>query len=68
MKLKEYIQHLNNIAIRYGTELDVVYCIDDEGNTFMPVHYHPAPGVLGSGGNFYVVKDDETSPEVVCIN
>ena len=43
MKLKEYIQHLQQIKNTHP-DVDVVCASDQEGNSFEVVHYHPALG------------------------
>ena len=57
MTLKEYMRVLKKIAKEYGTDLEVVYSKDDEGNKFELVHYSP------SVGKFEVFSED-----VVCVN
>ena len=76
MKLKEYIQHLQQIK-KTHPDVDVVCASDQEGNSFEAVHYHPALGRF-SGSEHHPSEDswqtegdlEEDGGEVnaVCIN
>lgn len=43
MKLKDYIKALQNILEEHG-DLQLVYSIDSEGNSFEPCEYLPSIG------------------------
>lgn len=45
MKVGELMKHLEE----FDPELMVVYAIDDEGNSFRPVHFAPSAGNYSDG-------------------
>lgn len=66
MKLKEYIEGLNELVEQNPEALEMEVCssADDEGNYFNPVHFGPTLGEM-TDGEF----DQETeTPNTVCIN
>jgi hypothetical protein len=67
MKLKKYVQFLDEFVKMYpeALDLEVIYCRDDEGNGFDPVKYSPTLGQFDEDGMFKDTKDD---PNAVCIN
>ena len=68
MKIREYISHLNAIAIAHP-DVEVMYASDDEGNNFGSVHYRPTLGYY-NGLEFESHKDveDKKTLNAVCIN
>ena len=60
MRLKEYINYLNEIVKKdkKALNLEVVYSCDDEGNRFDSVHYAPS------------IQDDleDFNKPIICIN
>jgi hypothetical protein len=48
MKLKEYLENLNNFVKENpdALDLEVIYSSDDEGNDFQAVHYTPQMGIF----------------------
>ena len=63
MKISELMHNLRQIKKQYG-DLECIYSIDDEGNDFHEVHYHPTPMVKKD--NYYT--QDTAKPKLVCIN
>jgi hypothetical protein len=68
MKLSEYLEHLNKVVKNNpkSLEFEVISSIDDEGNGYSPVFFHPT---LGSwdGDDF----ETDIQPEEfnsICIN
>lgn len=45
MKLLEYIEKLQALAQEHG-DLELVYSVDDEGNYFRKVGFHPSEGLF----------------------
>jgi len=74
MKFKDYVANLNKLldARPETAEMSVVTSIDDEGNGFNTVHYHPTVGSLEDGGDFTSERSDDFTPEqplnAVCVN
>jgi hypothetical protein len=72
MKLGQYLEILKGIATTYGNDLEVVYGVDDEGNDFQLVHWHPSAGCWA--GRYFIGVDDEDFTEetheinCVCVN
>ncbi len=74
MKLKDYLEYLNNL-VKDDPEIldyDVIYAADDEGNHFSKLHYTPSLGYF-DGDNFYSseAKEDyeiEDADNSICIN
>ena len=68
MKLKEYAKHIAAVAAAHP-DVDVVYCIDDEGNGFSAVHYEPSLGNYDAG-EWLTLDDDnpELTVNAICIN
>ena len=64
MKINEYIKVLNGVKKAFGN-LECIYSIDDEGNEFFPVHYHPTPMSDDKDG---YKQQDKKSPVYVCVN
>ena len=71
MKLKEYIEKLQELYLRHG-DLELVYAVDDEGNYYDKVSYDP--DIINMCGEDRISEEDieEYSPEeikqYVCIN
>jgi hypothetical protein len=78
MKLKEYLENLNNFVKENpdALDLEVIYSSDDEGNDFQAVHYTPQMGIFEGGyrGEFISSEQledwDRSKEEInaVCIN
>jgi hypothetical protein len=73
-KISEVIQILQEIEKQWG-DLNCVYSIDEEGNAFEKVYYHPTVGKLDDRdfSNLNSFKDrnefdNATGETVVCIN
>ena len=51
MKLRGYIENLNKIIRENprASELEVIYSIDSEGNSFHPVYFEPTEGHFEDG-------------------
>lgn len=64
MKLKEYVEVINEIIERFGGDLDVIYSSDEEGNSFDKVFYFPTTGVFVNGE----FEDTDKNPNCICIN
>lgn len=70
MKLKKYLDHLNELVKNNPAALDydVVTSADDEGNYFVPVIFTPSIGEY-SGGEFTPAGEDEgIEANSVCLN
>lgn len=67
MKLKEYLDHLNNLVKENPKilDFDVVYSSDDEGNYYGMVHYAPSVGEYDFEEPF---NSESDSPNAICIN
>ena len=71
MKLKEYIERLQELYLEHG-DLELVYAVDDEGNYYNKVCY--VPDIMNMRGEDRISEEDidEYSPEeikqYVCIN
>ena len=65
MKLREYMRRLEKIKAKYGDDLEMVYSIDDEGNAYHSIYYHPSIGVFE---NDEWVCDPDKTPNSVCVN
>lgn len=70
MKLKEYMQKLNELIKnnQEALEFTVITSIDDEGNDFKVVNFDPSIGFYESGE---FDSDEETSDDdfnAVCLN
>ena len=67
MKLKEFIENLNDFVKEYPESLDleVITSKDDEGNGYNAVHYKPSKGVFDDG-----CFDDQDNENInaICIN
>jgi hypothetical protein len=77
MKLREYIENLNEFAKENPETLDmvVVYAKDSEGNGFESIYYTPNKGYFDQSENDFVdvanYEDrelDENDTNAVCIN
>ena len=71
MKLSEYIKRLQELKKEHGN-VEVIYSMDDEGNGFQKVHYHPTAGIfepdrLGRG-EFMTPDMTDKKVNVVCVN
>lgn len=68
MKLKEYLDYLNKLVKDDPKllDLEVIAAVDDEGNGYNPVLFHPTPGSW-DGDTF----DTDVQPKKfnsICIN
>lgn len=82
MKLKEYLEKLNQLAYNNQEllEYDVVYSRDDEGNGYQEVCYDPSAGYLDEDGYWHSLENmnneseyyEENYPDAVvnsvCVN
>ena len=75
MKLREYIENLNEFAKENPETLDmvVVYAKDSEGNGFESIHCTPSKGCFNQSENDFVDVEnyeelDENDTNAVCIN
>ena len=68
MKLSEYIVRLNEIAKEHP-DFEVVYAVDEEGNSFCPVFYLPCVGEF-KNGEFKTEANLQNKDKVnaVCLN
>ena len=67
MTLKEFIANLNEV-IKKNPKAEnylVVYAVDDEGNSFSPVHLTPSIGIYSNGDMLEATKQTANS---ICIN
>ncbi len=75
MKLKEYIEALNEFVIKNpdALEFDVITSNDDEGNGYHHVYYTPTKGIFDKG-DFIPEKSIEdfernvSEMNIVCLN
>lgn len=75
MKLKEYIEKLQNILESSGN-LELIYASDEEGNSFKKVHHEPSVNYFDTENSDIVhSRDVEIAKaegvklkQVVCIN
>ena len=71
MKLKEYIEKLQELYLEHG-DLELVYAVDDEGNYYNKVSYDP--GIINMCGEDRISEEDieeyssEEIKQYVCIN
>ena len=71
MKLKEYIEKLQELYLEHG-DLELVYAVDDEGNYYNKVCY--VPGIMNMCGEDRISEEDleeyssEEIKQYVCIN
>lgn len=82
MKLREYIQNLNEFASKHPDymDLDVIYASDEEGNNYDRLYNEPTPMFKHNDENddyyseYYVEEefqeefDGDFKPNVICIN
>lgn len=75
MKLKEFLENLNNLVKEdpKSLDLEVIYSIDDEGNAFRSVYFEPTKGRFDSdeflSGDQLEERDrDESEINAICIN
>lgn len=70
MKLGQYIEHLQAVEHTHGSDLLVVYAIDEEGNAFHPVHYAPSAGQFDEKDNAFWQLQPDAKEKInsVCIN
>ena len=66
MKLREYIEQLQNFAEANPEtlDMDVIYSRDDEGNGFQEVHYAPSKGTYED----MEIEESDEDVNAVCIN
>ena len=71
MKLKEYIEKLQELYLEHG-DLDLVYAIDDEGNYYNTVSYNPSIMSMCDGDRISEKNIKKYSSEeikrYICIN
>ena len=71
MKLKEYIEKLQELYLEHG-DLELVYAVDDEGNYYDKVGYDPS--IMNMCGEDRISEEDieeyssEEIKQYVCIN
>ena len=67
MKLKEFIDNLNQLVKEYPetAELMVVSADDDEGNGFTPIHYAPTTGNYDEDEKHFT---EDIEANAVCVN
>ena len=71
MKLKEYIEKLQELYLEHGN-LELVYAVNDEGNYHNKVSYDP--GIINMCGEDRISEEDieeyssEEIKQYVCIN
>ena len=71
MKLKEYIEKLQELYLEHG-DLELVYASDDEGNYYNKVYYDP--GILNMCGEDRISEEDleeyssEEIQQYICLN
>ena len=63
MKITELMHNLRQMKKKYG-DLECIYSIDDEGNDFHPVHFHPTPMKRSVDG----YRSEEEKPKFICVN
>ena len=79
MKLKQYLENLNDLVKEDPTALnmEVVAAIDDEGNGYNAIHYSPSLGVYNDEDREFSSdkedweecnEDEEFKPNAICIN
>lgn len=70
MKLKEYIENLNNLVEDNPELLEaiVLYSEDEEGNSFEEVYWHPTVGVWEDGEFRDADEEPDSLANAVCIN
>ncbi len=68
MKLGEYIKKLQKIEAEYGSDMELVYSKDVEGNYFEPVVIGPEAVYYSKDMNDIHEADEEYPANVVCIN
>lgn len=68
MKLKEYMDRLNKLVQDNpkALEFEVIAAIDDEGNGYNPVFFHPTLGTYD--GDDFKTDVDPTEFNSICIN
>jgi hypothetical protein len=68
MKLKEYAKHLAKLAKQHP-DIDVYYAIDEEGNDYKPIYYHPSVGCLDGDDFESASNNDFRGPiNACCVN
>ena len=70
MKLSEYIEKLQTILKDHG-DIETIYSIDNEGNSFDVVHYDPSPCRFDENdpeGVEFLSYDETIKVNAVCIN
>jgi len=71
MKLSVYLKELEKIQKLYGGNLEIVYSVDDEGNTYNPVLFAPTIAKVEKVKAFMDSDDfdfETETPNVVIIN
>lgn len=72
MKVKEYVNTLVEMLKRNPEieDMEVIYSVDDEGNTFQKVNFTPSIMLSeGLDNNYIVVESKATGTgDVLCIN
>ena len=58
MKLSKFIEGLQALAKEHG-DLEVVYSVDDEGNSYHPVHYLPSIGNYDDNDQMFTGESEE---------
>ena len=63
MKITELMHNLRQIKKEHGN-LECIYSIDDEGNDFHPIHFHPTTMKKDLDG----YRSEKDKPKFVCVN
>jgi len=68
MKLGEYINRLQEIEAEYGSDIELIYSMDTEGNYFEPVVIAPEAVYYDSSINNIHEVDKKHFANAVCVN
>jgi len=68
MKLGEYIKKLQEIEAEYGSDIELIYARDVEGNSFESVVIGPEAVFYSKDMDDIHEVDEEYPGNVVCIN
>jgi len=72
MKFKDYAEALNALLKTNPEvgEFDAVYAVDESGNEFKPVCFHPTPGNFDAESRGFLSPDEigDKKPNAVCVN
>ncbi len=68
MKLGEYIKKLQEIEVKYGSDMELIFARDIEGNSFEPVTIGPEAVFYSKDMDDIHETNEEYPANVVCIN